>query len=299
MKAKKKLSKKEKQELAELEQSYRLKGGVSAELFYGEEMNAIVDANCFFYEKEPDGSVGFLSMFLPDETQAELTAALFTEDTEKKRMLFNKLVSAACAECERIGVKEIRLVTDPKNGFWEGLQKMPFAVSEYMLAVETEMLAKKAEERVRTRKEAHAAKERGTADEYAESKKKTKTGRQTKAEVKGNLSEAREFAGYEEDGEWEYILWENEDALCSCRILRFGAGEEAYLYGLLTGEEVRRRGIATEFLAELAKELAADGCRILKLQVYSENHPAMALYRGLGFIVDEQRDYYTVQTEGN
>lgn len=267
MTAKKKLGKKERQELEKLEERGKTEGCISAELFLEEEMNAIADVNCYFYEKEGTGYTGFLSMFLPDETKAELTVALFGNEPEKRRDLFERLVLAACTECEPLGVKEIRLVTDPKNKFLEGLPKLPLAVSEYMLAVATEKLAETAGKRVKARKEERNA--------------------------KGTIGGSREFVGYEEDGEWEYILWENEDALCSCRIIRFGA-EEAYLYGLLTREEMRRCGIATEFLAELAETLVADGCQTLKLQVYSENHPAMELYRGLGFWVDEQRDYYAV-----
>jgi ribosomal protein S18 acetylase RimI-like enzyme len=56
------------------------------------------------------------------------------------------------------------------------------------------------------------------------------------------------------------------------------------VYGVMTPEEWRRRGYARENFRRLMNYLAVRGARELELQVYADNAPAVALYRGLGFM---------------
>lgn len=64
-----------------------------------------------------------------------------------------------------------------------------------------------------------------------------------------------------------------------------GEGERtsAFVYEVEVFEPHRRRGHATQAFAALERDAANNGARSIQLHVFGHNHPARALYEGLGF----------------
>lgn len=83
-----------------------------------------------------------------------------------------------------------------------------------------------------------------------------------------------------------------------CFVCLFSEGKTAYLYGLETKKSARKSGVATGLLGFVSTDLLKRKCKKILLQVYSENLPAMALYRKLGFCTSEQRDFYQIESGG-
>ena len=55
------------------------------------------------------------------------------------------------------------------------------------------------------------------------------------------------------------------------------------LFGVSTSPERQRRGYASANLSRLMEYVASLGGEFLEIHAYADNHPAIALYRGLGF----------------
>jgi ribosomal protein S18 acetylase RimI-like enzyme len=55
------------------------------------------------------------------------------------------------------------------------------------------------------------------------------------------------------------------------------------LFGVNTSPDRQRRGYASVNLSRLMEHVASLGGEFLEIHVYADNHPAVALYRGLGF----------------
>ena len=64
-----------------------------------------------------------------------------------------------------------------------------------------------------------------------------------------------------------------------------GEGERtsAFIYEVEVFEPYRRQGYATQAFAALDLDAASNGARSIQLHVFGHNHPARALYEGLGF----------------
>lgn len=232
----------------------RMRGGVSASLFLEWEMNALTDADCFFFYGSRRCPKGLLSVFFPDEGHAELTVAQF----EEGEAILPELYAKALAECKRVGITKIHTVVDPAWGFPikdTGQVCFSYERSEYMLRTETELLAAK-------------------RDRLPE-----------------EFRFIKQDAG-EGDGTLRYALVRGETAATECLVYPVPGAEQVYLFGLKTEKELRRQGLATMLLCEAAKDLAEQGMIGIRLQVSSDNREAERLYRKLGFDTEEERRYY-------
>jgi GNAT superfamily N-acetyltransferase len=69
-----------------------------------------------------------------------------------------------------------------------------------------------------------------------------------------------------------------------------------HLEDLFVREHARRRGIATAFMAELAREALRLGCKRLEWQVLDWNTDAIGFYEGLG--AEIQRTWVPVRVDG-
>lgn len=232
------------------------RGGVSASLFLESEMNALADAECFFFYGSRFWPKALLTVFFPDEEQAEITLAEFIPEKNAKKALFRCAIEA----CKRVAVEQVYTVRDPAYGFdLEGVEGVCFSHewSEYMLGIGMEKLA---------------------------AVKETIPGTELKKEK-----------APEEDGTWRYVLLQDGTETAECRILATDGGTQCYLFGLETRPEFRRKGMATSLMAEIAKEYARTKGAVLRLQVSSKNVPAESLYRKLGFVTEEEREYYRTE----
>lgn len=251
-----KLRRWEQRRLRQKTEEARLQGGVSASLFLEGEMNALSDADCFFFFGGRLRPKGLLTVFFPDEEHAELTVAEFVPGEGGLSTLF----ASALRECGRVGVGWVYTVKNPACGFdlarVEGI-RFVHAWSEYMLCNEMRVLA---------------------------------------SIEKSHVGEGEELLKEpEQDGTIRYTLLRDGQEAAECRILPTENGTQCYLFGLKTKEAFRRMGLATRLFTEIAKEYEErEGAR-MRLQVSSKNVPAERLYRKLGFWTEEQRDYYKTE----
>lgn len=69
-------------------------------------------------------------------------------------------------------------------------------------------------------------------------------------------------------------------------------GQSVYLYSLEVLPELRNKHLGTAFLSALLPQLAEKGFKTIKLQVSSENLPAMALYKKTWFHITQTLFFY-------
>ena|SRR5688572_31153051 len=65
-------------------------------------------------------------------------------------------------------------------------------------------------------------------------------------------------------------------------------GHRGWLYSVAVRQTHRRRGIATLLIADAEQRLARLGCTKANLQVRAENAAVTALYRSLGYEIEER-----------
>ena len=248
----------EQKRLQKMADEAKKRGGVSASLFLEGELNALTDADCFFFFGSRWRPKGILTMFFPDEIHAEITVAEFVPGRNALPALF----ASALRECKRIRIEQVHTVRNPADGFLpEGIDGIRFTYdwSEYMLCNEMHVLAG--------------------------------------IDVDGKISgaELKKEEAPERDGTLRYALMYKGREAAECRILSMDEGRQCYLFGLKTKEEFRRQGMATRLLSEIAKEYEIYEGAEMRLQVSSKNEPAERLYRKLGFRTVEQREYYKTE----
>ena len=176
----------------------------------------------------------------------------------KKDGMLPALYKSALRECERVEVSQVHTVRNPALGFdLKRIEGIRFTYdwSEYMLCNEMCALAEKAE----------------ACPEVSLGKEET------------------------EDGSIRYVLHWNGEEAAECNILPTAGGTQCYLFGLKTKETMRRKGMATRLISEIAGEYIQTEGAVLRLQVSSQNEPAERLYRKLGFRTEEQREYYKTE----
>jgi ribosomal-protein-alanine N-acetyltransferase len=74
------------------------------------------------------------------------------------------------------------------------------------------------------------------------------------------------------------------------------AADEAEILTLATEPSARQKGLGTALVRAATTRLRAEGAKSLFLEVATDNHPAQALYRKLGFKqAGRRRSYYERQ----
>lgn len=70
--------------------------------------------------------------------------------------------------------------------------------------------------------------------------------------------------------------------------------DEGYLLNVAVDQKYRKRGVATELFSELFDTALKKNMAFITLEVRSENHEAISLYRKLGFEeVGRRKNYYS------
>lgn len=250
------------------------RGGVSASLFLDGEMNdALLGAKSLFFFGGKRKWKGMLSVFYPTPEEAEFTVAV----AEKEDIVLPVLFRAALKECNKYGTEEVYTVVNPALGFrylGECGVKLTYSHSEYFLCMETAELAESATD---------SEEQKDTGETLSGSTQKCKF-----ADITLQKEE-------NEDEPVRYCLCVDGEEAAECFLSSFEGGIRWYLYHLETKEAFRRQGLATRLIFEVAKDIATQGAKMLRLQVSSKNVPAERLYRKLGFRTEEQRDYYKTE----
>lgn len=256
------------------------RGGVSASLFLDTELNdALPRAKWLFFYGGKRKWKGLLSVFYPTEEQAEFTVALAEQD----ETVFPALVRAAMKECRKWGVEECYTVVNPAVGFRlpeDGEVRFSYSHSEYFLCRETAALA-----------ETCSAQETQKQERRSDETEGAEGALERSVQIRDMECIALQKS-QSEDIPVRYCLLVKGEAAAECFLSPFDGGAGWYLYHLETKEDFRRQGLATRLICEVAKDITAQGAKVLRLQVSSKNVPAKRLYRKLGFRTEEQRDYY-------
>jgi len=78
----------------------------------------------------------------------------------------------------------------------------------------------------------------------------------------------------------------------------YGVMDEGYIYNVAVSKDYRRRGIGFTMLNELIRHAQEKGIVSLTLEVRKSNHPAINLYKKLGFVeAGIRKDFYSKPTE--
>jgi len=100
------------------------------------------------------------------------------------------------------------------------------------------------------------------------------------------------FAGFLADPQCRLITRCDGDHLQAFALFRVVL-DEAELLTLATDPDARRKGHARAVMQEGLGIARSAGARVCHLEVAIENQPAIALYRGMGFVqVGQRRGYY-------
>ena len=255
-----KLTDDRKAQIRALEAACRAHDGTEAVTELSGELNFSRRLKCFFMYCEDDRPIGFMEVFCPDGKNAEITA--FVAPERRQQGIFAAMYEAADTELLDRGVRNILVVAEPASG-----------------------------------DAAAAAKKMGAELRYSE--------------LLMRLEAVTEKAGQDGCGEPAAAgptlrVQENEDELFY-RYSRSGAelghagvyvGErELFIFGVEIEDEYRGKGHGAAFTRALIHELKRRfPDKQIKLQVRSDNVPAMKLYERCGFTVETQRDYYAIRT---
>ncbi len=90
------------------------------------------------------------------------------------------------------------------------------------------------------------------------------------------------------------VLGEAPSGLAGAAVVLFRRGTRVgRLYSLATAPAMRGHGVASYLMAAAESAAAARGCRALRLEVRTDNHTAIALYRRHGFrCIGSRAAYY-------
>ena len=74
--------------------------------------------------------------------------------------------------------------------------------------------------------------------------------------------------------------------------------DEGYITNVAVSPDCRRQGVAAALLAELRRRAADKELSFITLEVRASNEPAIALYKGAGYVpVGTRRNFYSHPTE--
>ena len=74
--------------------------------------------------------------------------------------------------------------------------------------------------------------------------------------------------------------------------------DEGYITNVAVSPDCRRQGVAAALLTELRRRAADKKLSFITLEVRASNEPAIALYKGAGYVpVGTRRNFYTHPTE--
>ena len=86
-----------------------------------------------------------------------------------------------------------------------------------------------------------------------------------------------------------------DDGFVLCRAV----ADEAEILTIAVRPEARGRGLGSRLVAAGAQQAEALGAMRLFLEVAEDNHPALALYAGAGFVVSGRRRGYYGRADGS
>jgi len=224
---------------------------------------------------------GFLTLSGVGDTEAE--ASGMVHPGFRRRGIFRELVGAARAECARNGTAELIFFADrrslPAKGFLEALgAEQQFA--EHCMRLDAPVAADLPPSELTIARA-------GAADAAAI------------ATIVANdagfdpANFGQHVAANMLRPTYRYYIARLHGAPVGTANIQILNGD-AYIYGFVVNPEHRGRGYGRQILAHMIAEIAAERAQPVFLEVETENAPALALYRSVGFQVTHTFDYYRI-----
>ncbi len=309
-----KLTEDRKAQIRALEAACRVHDGTEAVAELSGELNFSRRLKCFFMYCEDDRPIGFMEVFCPDGKNAEITA--FVAPERRQQGIFAAMYEAADTELLDRGVRNILVVAEPASVDAAAAAKKMGAelrYSELLMRLEGDMIGEP---------EIGSLSGHGTETAVPDGRDKQAEGQDGCGQQAEDLDRwDKKATGQEQvrredfdlavipvckDG--EVSLFESDDGgnelfYCfSCGDSELGhagvyVGEhELFIFGVEIEEKYRGKGHGTAFTRALIHELKGRfPDKQIKLQVRSDNVPAMKLYVRCGFVIETQRDYYAIR----
>lgn len=269
------------QQVIELENKCFLRDGLENHAYLSNDLNYYQDMPCFFLGYLDGVLISFLTVFAPEQDQAEIKAV--TDPLWERRGLFHRLFSEAIAEIRNVGISEVLLEVEKKSVSGNQLvQKLTNSEIDH-IEYRMELLAEAKEpskiaylgrvERV-TNYTKHLFRD---IQEQANSRPEEESYLNTIA-----MSETRKGYLYEFENEYvgAFVIGHEENGV--------------FIYGVAIKCEYQGKGIA-KYMMRQAITLAMDGSTRIYLEVDSENPIALKLYQRCGFKPVFEVDYYRFQ----
>lgn len=288
-----KLSEERQEEVRALEALCREADGTEAVAELSNELNFSRRLKCFFLYYEESELIGFMGIFCPDGKTAEIQA--FTAPARRRMGVFTTLLEPAGEELKYKDIKQVYFVAEPVS---EGAARTAEAMG--MKRCYSELVMRLEEQDNRTGGAGRAEEADGRSNNRTGGGAGRPEGTDDTGENAGPADKRTVPVSYftlscaADEGGLKYTLFDGDEEVGTAGV--YEGGRELFIYGVEIKENLRGQGYGAAFTELLIRDLkrSRPGKQI-KLQVRSDNVPAMRIYESCGFVTESERIYYSLK----
>ena len=288
-----KLSEERQAEVRALEALCREADGTEAVAELSNELNFSRRLKCFFLYYEESELIGFMGIFCPDGKTAEIQA--FTAPARRRMGVFTTLLEPAGEELKYKDIKQVYFVAEPVS---EGAARTAEAMG--MKRCYSELVMRLEEQDNRTGRAGRAEEADGRSNNRTGGGAGRPEGTDDTGENAGPADKRTVPVSYftlscaADEGGLKYTLFDGAEEGGTAGV--YEGGCELFIYGVEIKENLRGQGYGAAFTGLLIRDLkrSRPGKQI-KLQVRSDNVPAMRIYESCGFVTESERIYYSLK----
>ncbi|NLE15179.1 MAG: GNAT family N-acetyltransferase [Spirochaetales bacterium] len=271
------LTEEQMKEIEQLQDVSHLSEGLENRVFLSSEMNVYKDLDCFFLGYEDNTLISFLCAFFPSRKEVEFNG--FTHPDHRRQGHFTRLVEHAlslykpCSFTQALFQREL----NSQSGLSYLKKRYPeLDRSEYVMMLERQHWMNKEQS--------------GTLELVTEQNKEAAIAVMSDAfgEDSKESSHTLEYLLSQADRKTFLYRFENK----AIGVLNAAMEDGAWvLHGVGIIHDSRNKGMGRQMLS-LAFDHLFNEAETIQLEVDSENPPALALYRKLGFRTTSRVDYH-------
>lgn len=273
-----KLNSEQVRDIEDLEKVCQKHDGLKDMVSLSNELNFDQDINCYFLLYDEEKLISFLSMFIPTQKEAEISA--YTLPNKRNNGHFKGLFEKAVNQLNRYNVKETLFVHEPasKEGKYV-LDKLnaKYEFSEYLLGYSLDNVLKHNDKlKIETAMHGNISEMiKLNMDVFCENFAST---------------QSMVIKSIESEKILSYIAKFNNEIIgvCNCNV----ESEDVSIFGVGISPKYQGRGFGKEMLNRVIEKLLNMDIKNITLEVSSINNRAYNLYKSNGFKVKTQYDYY-------
>lgn len=256
--------------------------GLERYLYLHNDLNYYKDMDCFFLMYQDDRLVSVLAVFAPLAEEAEISA--YTLPSQRRKGFFKALLGYAEKELAGYGIEHILFVAEPASSSVAAVMqacRAGYAKSEYLMTLAAPDYRPVPEDgtglpELRSLTEESLEKAAALCSELFGS------------DIKEDLSMLK--GALESEQMDTYCTFLAEDMLGICNVSM--GSDSACIFGFGIKPEYQGKGYGRRQLRLLLAKLFGRGIGTVTLEVGSRNERAFSLYKGEGFRIKTQYDYY-------